>query len=297
VGTDTGNAPAVDRRRHCSMSDNLRANEPVEQCGSNLSSQLLLYARDLRTMVHEAEGRARELAVANERLQRLDQLKMDFLSFISHELRTALTSMAMVNLLQGDHLDDTTRSVVDLVKAGYDRLEEFIAQGIEYFRVLAEDGDLSGSTTNLTALVETTVDNHVGLAVRCSLPDDACLVRGDAGALGRALDILFDNAIKHTDSAPDLSVEVHRGPTTVLLSVCDRGKGFDPAMADEITRPFTPADVDHHSTGSMVNLALAVQLVERCGGRLTASSEGRGRGARFAFELQPAGSAPATGRD
>ncbi|HLU37944.1 MAG TPA: ATP-binding protein, partial [Planctomycetota bacterium] len=59
----------------------------------------------------------------------------------------------------------------------------------------------------------------------------------------------------------------------------------EPEMAAEILQPFTSADVAHHGGGSGLSLPLAVLLVERCGGRLSATSAGHGTGATFTVEL------------
>jgi signal transduction histidine kinase len=75
--------------------------------------------------------------------------------------------------------------------------------------------------------------------------------------------------------------------------VIDRGQGFPPESASELFRPFTVADVTHHSQGTGLNLALAYAIVEAYGGKLWAESEGVGLGATFTAAFPSVSLAPA----
>jgi signal transduction histidine kinase len=268
-------------------SDMLDEPMPAAQREEALSDQLRLYARDLKEMLQRERRQSAELTAAKARLGRLDRLKLDFLSLISHELRTPLTSMGMVALLDPEQLDPHHAEVVRVISAGYARLERFVSRAVEYFRVLAHLDDEAVTTIELSALVLDRLEAlGLGSCAEVVRTPEPCEVRGSAESLERVIDTVLENAVKHSNGTLKLSVKVDRTESSkVRLQVRDYGKGFPPEMASEITRALTPGDVMHHSHGSTINLALAVQIVENLGGSLVASSEGLGSGATFVIEL------------
>src|SRR3954469_11315262 len=100
---------------------------------------MALYARDLKRIVDAERQKARALAEANARLQILDRLKTDFLSFIAHELRTPLNGMAAIELLDPHGEPHEQAEVIGLLRTGYERLTGFIQKGLEYFDWLATE--------------------------------------------------------------------------------------------------------------------------------------------------------------
>jgi signal transduction histidine kinase len=250
-----------------------------------LNTQLLLYARDLNAKVQQSWRQAQALAAANERLQRLDQLKLDFMALISHELRTPLTSMGMIKVLDRDRLDEASRQILELIEAGYERLHAFVERVLGYFRSLATNDDWSAGSVDLVPVVQARAAALAGARVTLALPA-TCVVRGAEQPVGQALDIVLDNAVKHSAGAPRVEIALADG-AAAELTIRDHGRGFPPHMGVEILRAFTPGDVLHHSRGTVFSLALAVQLLDRCGARLTAHSDGVGKGATFTLAFAP----------
>jgi signal transduction histidine kinase len=262
----------------------------VERQLASANSQLALYARDLKRLVDAERQHAQELAYANARLQILDRLKTDFLTFISHELRTPLNHLAAFELLdpQGDSQDQA--EVIDIIRRGYARLREFMQKGLEYFQWLAIERVETTETADLTAVVRLVASRLSGLAepgadFRLSASDVSCLVRGEERYLVEVLHILLDNAIKFSPQEKTIKVEACATAEQVILTVTDQGQGFPPELAQELFRPFTVADVTHHSQGTGLNLALASAIVAAYGGRVRAESKGFGQGATFILEF------------
>jgi signal transduction histidine kinase len=91
-----------------------------------LHSQMALYARDLKRMVDAERQKTQALAKANARLAILDRLKTDFLAFIAHELRTPLSNMIVLDLLDPNDEPQALAEMIDLLRRGYERLEKFV---------------------------------------------------------------------------------------------------------------------------------------------------------------------------
>lgn len=261
-------------------------------------AQLALYARDLKRVVDQERQRSRELAEANERLKILDRLKTDFLAFISHELRTPLSAISAVDIL-GEQSDPMGQAeLIPIIQHGYERLQAFIAKGLEYFDWLATGTVESTERLDFRRLILEAVerarerkDGELDFQV---LAPESCHLRGDPASLRTAVEILLDNAVKFSGEKKHVTVELRKTSETVTLGVIDQGAGFLPELAEELFRPFTIADVRHHSKGSGLNLALAGAIVEAHGGRISAASRGPGSGATFWMEIPATADAPTT---
>jgi len=254
-----------------------------------LEAQALAYARDLCRIAERERQKSQQLAEANERLKSLDRLKSDFLSLISHEMRTPLTSMAMVKLFELETLDPPSRKIAALAQEGYRRLETFVAKVIDYFQSLACEEDWTCATADACEVIDAALrgfgDDGV---VSVSGAEGPHVVRGAEQPLTQAIEILLDNVRKHAVGVPRAVLTVQAVDDAVHLVLEDEGCGFPRDRGDEITKPLCPGDVMKHSDGSTLSLALAAQLVERCGGTLTARSEGPGTGATFVVSLTSA---------
>lgn len=260
------------------------------------TSQLALYARDLKRMVDAERHKARELAESNERLRILDHLKTDFLAFISHELRTPLNAMAAVDLFDPHDDPQQQAMVIDLIRQGYERLHGFIQKGLDYFTWLTAGRVETTDSTDLAEIVQLVADSMPALAepgVDFQLTGAAgpCLVRGEAGHLVEVVRIVLDNALKFCQAEKYISVHVQATAAQVILTIADRGQGFPGEFARELFQPFTITDATHHFRGTGLNLALARVIVEAYDGQIEAYSAGVGQGATFTITF-PAVSLP-----
>lgn len=261
--------------------------------GAASEGQLALYARDLARMVDAERARARELAEANARLQLLDQIKSDFLTFISHELRTPLALMSAFDLYDSESDPVERARITDIIRTGYERLNGFVARGLEYFDWLAGECTPVDELTDVGALAAKLVTATPSLAqpgveCRVDLPRDPCLVRGGAPALATCIQALLDNAAKFATGPAQVVVRVVREDQRVRIEVIDRGRGFPPALAQELFRPFTVLDTLHHAKGTGLSLALAAAIIQAHGGSARAESPGIDGGATFTLELPAA---------
>jgi signal transduction histidine kinase len=262
------------------------------------SSQLALYARDLARMVDAERDRAQELAAANARLQLLDQLKSDFLTFISHELRTPLALIGAFDLYDTEADPAERARVTEIIRAGYQRLNDFVGRGLEYFDWLAGECTPADQLTDLAALVRELVAGMPELGADATtytttLPAEPCRVRGAAAPLATCIRSLLENAVKFSSPPAHVVITLEETNGTATLIVSDRGRGFPPALAPELLRPFTVLDTLHHARGTGLSLALSAAILQAHGGAIRAESEGLDRGARFTVTLPVATDPPA----
>jgi signal transduction histidine kinase len=265
----------------------------VAEAEPQSTGQLALYARDLARMVDAERERSRELAEANARLQLLDRIKSDFLTFISHELRTPLALMSAFDLYECDTDAAERARTTEIIRTGYERLNGFVTRGLEYFDWLAgecapvdEVTDVAALVTRLVSAMPTFADG--GIECRVTTPVEPCPVRGGAPALATCVQALLDNAVKFGNGRGPVDVIVGRTDERVTIVVRDAGRGFPPALAQEIFRPFTVLDTLHHAKGTGLSLALATAILQAHGGTAWAASPGLDQGATFTLELPAA---------
>lgn len=267
------------------------ASDDVQTQLDRIHSQMALYARDLKRMVDAERQKARALAEANARLAILDRLKTDFLAFIAHELRTPLSGMMVLDLLDPNDDPQALTEMIDVLRRGYERLEKFVEKGLEYFKWLAMEPQIDqAAVTDLKNVVRAAVEHtpgfrEPGVSLRCEAPVEPCLVRGEAEHLTRVVQILLDNALKFSEGEKCIDVQVNLEHGHASVSVTDHGRGFALELGPELIRPFTIANVMNHSQGSGLSLALASAIVNSYGGKIRAHSAGVGRGATFTAEF------------
>ncbi|WP_010542375.1 sensor histidine kinase [Dietzia alimentaria] len=243
-----------------------------------------------------------ELAVSvNElarRLEATDATRRRMLADLGHEMRTPLATIDSYLEALDDgvrEFDDTTASVL---WAATRRLE----------RLAADIVAVSDAEEHLTRLhpVRTTVASVIGTAVDAvreqfgdkgvDLEVGAVTAREitvDVDRIGQALGNLLDNALGHTPAGGRVTVDaVERESGMAAISVTDSGEGIAAEHLDHVFDRFYRADAarGREAGGSGIGLSITRALVEAHGGRVEASSQGPGRGARFTIELPGGGS-------
>jgi signal transduction histidine kinase len=264
----------------------LEPNSEIQQQLNMSSTQLALYVRDLRHSADAERRKAQELADANARLQILDRLKTDFLAFISHELRTPLNTIGAVDIFDPQAEPKEQLEVIAMIRRGYDRLQKFIEKGLEYFNWLAASKADTSVTADLAYVVSRLIAQISELTsqegqIHTSGLDTPCIVRGMTPHWTNVIQTLLDNAIKFSQPAYDIHVQLKSAAGHATLTIGDRGQGFPPEFAREVFHPFTITNTKNHSRGSGLSLSLARAITEAYGGTIHAESQGLEKGATF----------------
>jgi signal transduction histidine kinase/ActR/RegA family two-component response regulator len=251
----------------------------------------------LRAAFAETLVQARSLERLNERLEILDRLKSDFLTFISHEVRTPLAGMSTVMMLDEVENPADRARLIHATRDSYERLQGFVLRGLEYFDWLGGGQVKRGSRSDVGVAVEQVTAPLCGakdrpVDVEVARTDSACSVPMEQAYVESVIGALVDNALKFSGERPWVRIELSAMPALVRLVVIDRGQGFSPEMAGELFRPFTIADTLHHHRGTGLSLAIANAMMQAHGGSLRAESLGSGRGAKFVVEWPTADAPP-----
>ncbi|MCC6628010.1 MAG: sensor histidine kinase [Chloroflexi bacterium] len=250
------------------------------------------------TALAEEMARRIALAVDNARLysEALAALhrRDEFLSVAAHELKTPVAGLkGSAQLLQRAEAsgrlesERLQRGLARIVEAS-DRLTALTDDLLDSTRIRLGQLALRAEPLDLAALTRTIVERtQAGLDSRhrleLTLPDEPVQIVGDASRLEQVLDNLLDNAIKYSPGGGLVRVGLCPVADGVLLTVADEGIGLPDGLAQDIFEPFGRADNARrdHVQGLGLGLHICRSIVERHGGRITAESEGEGRGTTF----------------
>ena len=240
-----------------------------------------------------------EIALA-ERDEALEQQRR-FLADASHELRTPLTAIrGYARMLNDWALDDpaVARESIEAIDRNATRMTRLVEQLLQLAR--GNDLDLTPSLahTDVAELVrgaardaERIAADDVSLIVTTS---ETAWAEVDAMQIRQVIDILLDNALKHTPEGGAVEIGVTGSPGMVAIAVSDSGPGIPEDQLPYIFDRFYRADPSRSTPGAGLGLAIAKQIVARHGGSLTAGNDPSG-GARFTFRLPASGSSPVAG--
>ncbi|MGI9140759.1 MAG: sensor histidine kinase [Gemmatimonadaceae bacterium] len=232
-----------------------------------------------------------------------DSLKTQFLSNISHDLRTPLTAIVThAEILRDGMLGDVNegqRKSIDGIIAGGQQVLTMVNEILTYAKGAANQLDLVISELSLDDLIEQLRILNTSLLARNNLEFstrlDSCipLLRADREKISHILGNLLGNAIAFTPPGGKIWVNARMAlrddAAELVIEVGDSGIGIAPEDHELIFREFAQVDASpartHHGTG--LGLTIARQLVAVHGGRIWLESE-LGEGSRFYFSLPSA---------
>ena len=260
----------------------------------------------LEQRLQALEGQHVEALREIAELKARDQLKTQFISNISHDLRTPLTAIITHAEILRDGIlgplnDRQVESVTGVISGGR-QLLDMVGEILTYAKGSANqltlaiaDFDIAEVVEQLIALNEPLVARN-GLVLEVELAPELPMVRGDREKIAHVLGNLLGNAITFTPSGGRVWISARLASSAaageVVIEVGDTGIGIAPENHDLVFREFAQVDSSparrHHGTG--LGLTIARRLVELHRGRMWLES-GLGTGSRFYFTL-PLSTAP-----
>jgi signal transduction histidine kinase len=217
----------------------------------------------------------------NEQM-RLEKLKVELVTNVSHDLKTPLTSIiSYVELLSKEgELSTAARDYVQVLGEKSRQLDRIVSDLFELAKAASGNIPLRLEVLDLKRLFEQTladIEDSIeasGLRLRVHLPEQPVLVLADGSRLYRMLQNVLDNALKYSLNGSRLFVElIERGEQAIGVVKNTAAYEMD-FTAEDVLRRFSRGDKARSSEGSGLGLAIAQSFCERCGGIFNVSIDG-----------------------
>jgi two-component system NtrC family sensor kinase len=225
-------------------------------------------------------------------LKELDRIKSEFVSVVSHDLRSPLTAiLGYVELLsRAGPITEMQAQFIQRVQRSVHNITSLIEDLLDLGRIEA-GFDQAMQPYHLSALIRDVVE---GLRPTAEAKNQSIILdlaphlspnRGNPLRLRQVVHNLIDNAIKYTPADGEVTIEASQEKDQIILQVSDSGIGIAPADQPYIFDKFyrSEAVVDSHA-GTGLGLSIVKSVVERHQGRVWVQSE-RGKGATFTVVL------------
>jgi len=228
------------------------------------------------------------------RLKELDNMKNEFISIVSHELKTPLTSMKeAVNLiLEGvvGELGTKQKKMIDIMDQGINRLLKIIEELLEMSRLETGMITLSKEGLVMNEIVSDFISeiqpyaSNKGVAIEVRYLDDDCHVFVDKNKILQVLTNLVHNAIKYSHKGSWVEIRLNRDDDLIIVEIEDNGKGIPEEDLSLIFEKFYQSKVTRGHSGIGLGLAISKNIVDAHGGSIYATSI-VGKGSVFSFTL------------
>ncbi len=258
--------------------------------------EALAYSKALEQKSAELEQLTFQLQQANEQLKVLDRLKAEFITTVTHELRTPITAIKALAKIMIDH-DDLVpakrQEFLGILVSESERISRLIDQVLDLEKIQS-----SGSIqqTEMLDFAEVVHRSFTGLQqlmeeksieIGLVLPDASVMVKGDHDRLTQVVVNLLSNAIKFCDARQGrIEVVLENREGKAVLCVSDNGPGVPQAQRPFIFERFTqlPGTDGAKPQGSGLGLYITRTIVHDHGGCVRVSDSQLG-GATFEVEL------------
>ena len=242
----------------------------------------------------ELQGHILELEKANLELRGLDEMKSNFISAVTHELKQPLALIGGYAQTIYDYYDNLTfEEEMHCLRVIMERTQ-FLASLVEDLLDISmlEMGmiRLQSEELDLVALVRKAAEEYVTSRVRqqviVDFPPDFPTLIADARRIEQVLSNLLSNAVKFSGGEGDIGVSGKVAGGRVQVCVEDEGVGIDPSQLDKIFDRFYQADATSSRPYPGVGLGLFIcrEIIEAHNGRIWAENRPEG-GSAFVFEL------------
>jgi signal transduction histidine kinase/ligand-binding sensor domain-containing protein/class 3 adenylate cyclase/ActR/RegA family two-component response regulator len=246
-----------------------------------------------RTKIHRKELEQQRLI--NERLQRIDKMKDEFLANTSHELRTPLHGIvgiaeSLIGVAKGT-VSEFLDSNLSMIISGGKRLTNLVNDILDFSKLKMSELELKKRPVDMGALTDVVLEFSKSLIaqkvlklenkIKKNLPP----VNGDENRLQQIMYNLIGNAIKFTDSGT-VTISASQHKDMVEISIADTGIGIPEDKIDNIFLSFEQVDasISREYGGTGLGLAITKKLIELHGGNINVKSE-IGKGSTFSFTL------------
>lgn len=239
-------------------------------------------------------SRISRLEQENEKLEHSNKLKMGYISHLSHEFKTPLTSIkAYVEALK-DHIEDSKfkekKDFLEVISNETDRLIRMVNKVLDISKIEFGQRSLKRKVFSLPDLiedVESSIQPYLQdkrLELRKKFPDNIPMIDGDEDLIKQVFINLVGNAIKFSPPESGIFVSAREEAVSIKVTIADQGMGIPERDLKNIFKQFYQVGGSVMEEGVGLGLAIVKNIIEQHGGYIQVSSR-EGEGSTFTFTL------------
>lgn len=224
-------------------------------------------------------------------LEGIETLRTDFISNVSHELKTPLAVIKnyAVMLRKTELSEEKRMEYAKAVSDASDRLSDLITNILKLNKLENQQIYPNVKTFNLgeqlcgCLLKFENIWEQKGIEIETDIEEDV-YTESDAELLELVWNNLFSNAIKFTERGGRISLKLFSQGDRAVVQVTDTGCGISPEVGKHIFEKFYQGDTSHAQRGNGLGLALVKRVTDIIGGEVSVNSE-IGKGSTFTVKL------------
>ncbi len=251
---------------------------------------------ELMRLNNELSTMQRKIAKKNQELERLVDLKNQFLGMLAHDLRNPLGAIQMaseyVRTSASERLDETEVEFLAQIENYTDYMRNLVEEALDLSAIESGRVQLEKEVTSLSTLVEEVLTMLKPIAekksIQIEVEEDGKQekIRIDKDKIRQVIQNLVSNAIKYSYPRSQVLVRIIYEEDEVIVEVVDEGQGIPQKEIASLFKPFTKTSVKatggEKSTG--LGLAISKRIVDEHNGKIWATSK-VGVGSQFHFSL------------
>ncbi len=230
------------------------------------------------------------------KLKEVDDLKSEFVSSVSHEFRTPLTSISMAVglLLDGvpGGINPSQKELLDAVREDEERLRKLVEELLDLSKIESGKIVMDIKPCAVPDILEYAVkpfgiqakDKNVKIEVASE--GDLPKVKADFNKISWVMTNLISNALRYSpdDGSGRISVNAERRGNKVVFTVSDNGKGIPEEFQAKLFEKFVRVEGGESAGGTGLGLAISKEMIKAHGGEIWLESR-PGKGSTFYFSL------------
>ncbi len=245
----------------------------------------------------KVDEQVKELKKAYEKLQRIDKTKTEFMSIVSHQLRTPLSIIKghLSMIKEGVYDDDPEKrdSVLENVYEANERLIALVNDVLNVSRIQAGRVEINKEEADIEDIVRKTAErmrpssDEKKIDLVFHEPEtETPKVQIDISKTENVLLNLIDNAIKYTNEG-SVEVFLEKEESAIVVKIEDSGEGMSEEELKKLFETFSRGDAGKKNwiQGTGLGLYIARQFIEMQGGKVWAQSKGKGKGSQFFVKI------------
>ena len=247
------------------------------------------YSLNLERMVAD---RTKDLEEEKDRVQELLNFKTQFMNQLSHDLRTPLTPMMALMPLLEPHISDLRdKERFQVIKNNVEYMKNLVVSILDIAKMDAGRFTLNKTKINLYRMAEDIISDTKVVFEKSNISSinmipNSIDVYADELHIKEVFENLISNSIRYSPSGGTITLTAEDKGSEIEISVADTGIGMDRNQIGKLFTEFFKADTSRHdpySTG--LGLSICKRIIEKHGGKISASSEGINKGMTITFTL------------